>query len=213
MQDRGIVGAIVAGEPSGLAAAYDLYASALHAYCRSLLAEPADAADAVQDTFIVATAKLGGLRDPDRLRPWLYAVARNECHRRLLAGVSSPPLEEVPRVSDDPAPLGSEAERAELRALVAAALSGLAGGDRETVELTLRHEMAGPDLAGALGVPRSQAQALVSRARAQFETSLGALLAARSGRDFCPALDMMLGDWDGRLTALLGKRVNRHIGR
>ena len=83
MRDREIVAAIVAGDPAGLAAAYDSYATVLHAYCRSMLAEPADAADAVQDTFVIAAAKLGGLRDPDRLRPWLYAVARNECYRRL----------------------------------------------------------------------------------------------------------------------------------
>ena len=89
MHDREIVAAIVAGNPAGLAAAYDRYAAALHTYCRTLLAEPADAADAVQDTFIVAAAKLDGLRDPDRLRPWLYAVARNECHRRLRAPARS----------------------------------------------------------------------------------------------------------------------------
>ena len=35
-----------APEQVGLAAAYDSYAAPLHAYCRSLLAEPADAADA-----------------------------------------------------------------------------------------------------------------------------------------------------------------------
>src|SRR6202451_336207 len=85
MRDREMVAAIVAGDPAGLAAAYDSYATALHAYCRSLLREPADAADAVQDTFLIAAAKLAGLRDPDRLRPWLYAVARNERHRRLRA--------------------------------------------------------------------------------------------------------------------------------
>ena len=32
---------------------------------------------------MVAEAKLRLLRDPSRLRPWLYAVARNECRRRL----------------------------------------------------------------------------------------------------------------------------------
>ena len=38
----------------GLAPVYDRYAPALHAYCRSLLGEPADADDAVQDTFTIA---------------------------------------------------------------------------------------------------------------------------------------------------------------
>jgi hypothetical protein len=43
LHDREIVAAIVAGDPAGLAAGYDRYASALYTYCRSLLAEPADA--------------------------------------------------------------------------------------------------------------------------------------------------------------------------
>ena len=64
-----MVAAIVAGQSDGLAAAYDRYAPALYAYCRSLLGEPADADDAVQDTFIIAAARLGGLRDPGRLGP------------------------------------------------------------------------------------------------------------------------------------------------
>ena len=85
VSDRDIVAAIVAGDPAGLSAAYDSYAAGLFGYCRSLLGEPADAADAVQDTFVIAAAKIGGLRNPARLRSWLYAVARNECHGRLRA--------------------------------------------------------------------------------------------------------------------------------
>ena len=56
MQDREVVAAIVAGDPEGIAQAYDTYALPLYSYCRSLLREPADAADAVQDTFLIATA-------------------------------------------------------------------------------------------------------------------------------------------------------------
>src|SRR5215470_10036131 len=94
MQDREVVAAIVAGDPAGLAEAYDRYATQLYSYCRTLLREPADAADAVQDTFVIAASKLSALRDPGRLRSWLYAVARNECHRRLRDGGSQAPLEE-----------------------------------------------------------------------------------------------------------------------
>ena len=83
MRDSEVVAAIVEGDPDGLAEAYSRYAAPLYSLCRAMLREPADAADAVQDTFIVAAARLSGLRDPERLRPWLYAVARNECHRRL----------------------------------------------------------------------------------------------------------------------------------
>ena len=85
MQDRDLVAAIVAGEPDGLAEAYDRYAASLYAYCRSMLPR-AEAAEAVLDTFLIAVSRLDGLRDPDRLDAWLHAVARNECLRRLGAG-------------------------------------------------------------------------------------------------------------------------------
>ena len=210
MQDGEIVAAIVAGEPAGLAAAYDRYAPALYAYCRSLLAEPADAADAVKDTFIIAAAKAGGLRQRERFRPWLYAVARNECFRRLRAQGLPGPLDEPGEVIAGPPDPAAGPEREELHALVVAALAGLNAADREVVELNLRHVLDGQDLADALGVSRNQALALVSRARAQFEGSLGALLAARAGRRDCPDLEDILADWDGNLTILLRKRINRH---
>src|ERR1700735_523674 len=211
MRDREIVAAIVAGDPAGLAAAYDSYAAALHAYCRSLLAEPADAADAVQDTFVIAAAKLGGLRDRDRLRPWLYAVARNECHRRLRARSSMASLDEAGEMTDTSAEVTAGAQRGELQDLVRAAIAGLNPGDREVIELHLRHDLDGADLAAALGVPLNQAHALASRARGQLERSIGALLVARTGREYCPELAAMLAGWDGQLTVLLRKRISRHI--
>ncbi|MGA3151568.1 MAG: sigma-70 family RNA polymerase sigma factor [Streptosporangiaceae bacterium] len=211
MRDRDMVAAIVAGDPAGLAAAYDSYAAALHTYCRPLLGEPADAADAVQDTFVIASAKLGGLRDPDRLRPWLYAVARNECHRRLRSRAHFATLEEAGEVTDTAADASMAAQRSELKDLVLAAIGGLNPGEREIIELNLRHDLDGADLADALGVPPNQAHALASRARSQLERSLGALLVARRGREACAELDAMLAGWDGGLTILLRKRVSRHI--
>src|SRR5215471_785371 len=109
-----------------------------------------------QNTFISAAARLGGLRDPGRLRPWLYAVARNECRRRLRSRALSAPLDEAGEVTDDTVDLGADAERAELRALVAAVLAGLNPRDREIIELNLRHDLTGRDLADALGVSVNQ---------------------------------------------------------
>src|ERR1700722_13516190 len=86
MQDRELVAGILTGDPDALAEAYDRYAEQLYTYCRSILPDPrppGEAADAVADTFTIATARLQGLRDPDQLGSWLHAVARNECLRRL----------------------------------------------------------------------------------------------------------------------------------
>src|SRR5215470_14345994 len=125
MEDPEVVAAIVAGDPAGLAEAYDRYAMPLYSYCRSMLREPADAADAVQDTFLVATAKLRDLRDPAKLRPWLYAVARNECVRRLRAGSVLSALDEAGDVPSPAGEIGAATEQAELQQLVRAAIGGL----------------------------------------------------------------------------------------
>ena len=89
MQDRAVVEAVISGDADGFAAAYDQYAASLYARCHAVLPEP-EAAEAVLDTFLVAGAKLDGLRDPDRFGPWLQAVARNECLRRLGPGAEIP---------------------------------------------------------------------------------------------------------------------------
>ena len=213
MRDSEVVAAIVAGNPEGLAEAYDRYASPLYTYCRSLLREPADAADAVQDTFVIAASRLAELRDRNRLRPWLYAVARNECHRRLRARKVqvTTPLDEMPDVTDTSADVSGEAERDELRTLLRSAVRGLNSGEQDLIELQLRQGLDAAEIAAMLGVSRNHAHALLSRARDQLEISLGALLVARSGREDCTALNTMLADWDGQLNVLMRKRINRHI--
>src|SRR5208282_1398390 len=98
MRDSEVVASIVAGDALGLAAAYDRYADPLYKYCRTLLSDPADAADAVQDVFVIAASRLDGLRDPSRLRPWLYAVARNESLRILRSTKGTSALDRAPDV-------------------------------------------------------------------------------------------------------------------
>ena len=56
MGDSEVVASIVAGDPEGLAEAYDRYADPLYKYCRSMLRDPADAAAAVPDPFVIAAS-------------------------------------------------------------------------------------------------------------------------------------------------------------
>ena len=213
MRDSEVVASIVAGDALGLAAAYDRYADPLYQYCRTLLSDPADAADAVQDTFVIAASRLGGLRDPSSLRPWLYAVARNEALRILRSKKSTSALGEAPDMTDDSGDVSADAERADLRALLEDAAAGLNPGEREVIELQLRQGLETAEVATVLGVSRNHAHALLSRARGQLEACLAVLLVGRAGRAECDELGALLADWDGRLTILLRKRVHRHIER
>jgi RNA polymerase sigma factor (sigma-70 family) len=210
MGDSEVVASIVAGDPEGLAAAYDKYAGDLYGYCQSLLHDQNDAADALQDTFVIAASKLSGLRDPERLRAWLFAVARNECLHRLKSRRAAASLADAPEPADDSVDVSLEAERAETVALVRAAVGGLNDGERDVIN-QLWHGLEVAEVAAVLGVSRNYAYTLFSRARDQLEASVGVLLVGRAGRRDCATLDGLLGDWDGRLTALLRKRVGRHI--
>jgi RNA polymerase sigma factor (sigma-70 family) len=209
MCDEEIVARIAGGDLLGLGEAYDRYATALYAYCRSNLCQPADAADAVQDTFVVAALRLGGLRDPSRLRPWLYAVARNECLRRQRS--REIPAAEVPETAGTE-DVTSVAEQAELAALVRAAAEGVDPAKREVLDLQLR-DLDAQESALVLGVSRNSLHARLSRARDQLETSVAVLLVARYGRGDCGELGRMLEGWNGRLTPGLRKQLGRHLDR
>jgi RNA polymerase sigma factor (sigma-70 family) len=211
VDDRRLVAALVAGDRRGLAEAYGKYAAAIHSFCFALLRDRHAAEDAVQDVFIVVAERIGQLRTPDRLRPWIYAVARRHCYRQLEARKRIAPLTDEHDFADDPLPLDHDLHIAELRTLVWQALGGLNPRERAAVELSLRHALCGKDLADVLGISRTHANTLLVRGRHQLERSLTAVLVSRTAGRRCPVLASIIARWDGRLTPLWRKRIGRHI--
>jgi RNA polymerase sigma factor (sigma-70 family) len=209
--DAELVRAATAGDRGAFAAIYDRYADRLHDFCWSVLRDRDEAADATQDAFLVAAERLGQLRDPERLRPWLYAVARSQALRRVRARSRLAPEEDMTDLPDTAAGPEQSAHQADLRDLVWSAAAGLSERDRALLDLHLRHGLEGADLGQAIGVEPGHAYVLLTRLRDQVERSLGALLVARLGRDDCPDLSRVLADWDGRFSPLIRKRVARHV--
>ena len=209
--DAELVLAATAGDRGAFAAIYDRYADRLHDFCWSVLRDRDEAADATQDAFLVAAERLGQLRDPERLRPWLYAVARSQALRRVRARSRLAPEEDMTDLPDTATGPEQSAHQADLRDLVWNAAAGLSERDRALLDLHLRHGLEGADLGQAIGVEPAHAYVLLTRLRDQVERSLGALLVARLGRDDCPDLSRVLADWDGRFSPLIRKRVARHV--
>ena len=145
------------GDKSALTWIWDAYAMRLYDYCHGLLRNREAAADAVHDTLIIAQQRIGGLRQPERFRGWLYAIARTECLRRRGDPRWPPNVVVAPEATD--AVIDSEewAKREETRRQVHGAISTLSGPRREIVDLGTRHELDPPELAGVLGlsVPRA----------------------------------------------------------
>jgi RNA polymerase sigma factor (sigma-70 family) len=212
--DAELVSGSIAGDRAAFAQIYDRYADRLHDFCVGMLRDRDGAADCVQDTFCLAAPRLPQLRDPDKLRPWLYSIARSEALRRLRERRRETPSDELPDVQSDDAGPDTLAARNELADLIAEAAGGLSDRDRAVFDLAFRQGLDGPDLAEALGVSHSNANTMVHRLKGTVERSLGALLVARrarSRRGDCPELDEMLANWDGHFTVLMRKRVARHI--
>jgi RNA polymerase sigma factor (sigma-70 family) len=213
MRDSEVVASIVADEADGLAEAYDRYADPLYKYCQFMLGDSADAADAVQDTFVIAASRLAGLRDAELLRAWLYAVARNECLRILGARTTTTAPAEAPEVTGDDAGAGDEAQRAGLRALIEDAAAGVNPPERQIIELHLWQGLDATEIAAMLGLSHGHAQSLVSAAMEQLEASLVVLTVGRASPADCSVLAHMLAGWDGKLTPELRWWVYPHIKR
>jgi RNA polymerase sigma factor (sigma-70 family) len=210
--DAELVSRVAGGDRDALAAIFDRYAGHLLAFCRSIVRNQADADDCLQDVFVVAATRLDGLRQPDRLRSRLFAVARHTCLARIERDGRALPTDDV---ADDPGPDADPAARgaldADLAAMVDDAMGGLAPRDRLVLDLADRQGLSTDEVAGALGMAAPSAHKVLVRARATARRSLGVALVARSGQGDCRELAAVLGEWDGTLTPLLRKRVSRHI--
>jgi RNA polymerase sigma factor (sigma-70 family) len=212
--DADLVGAASAGDRMAFAGIYDRYADRLYDFCVGMVGDRDAAADCVQEAFCMAAIDLPTLRDPAKLRPWLYSIARHQALRALRARKRETTSDELPDQPTTDAGPDVLAARNELAELVAKAEGGLSDRDREVLNLAYRHGLTGSELAQALGVSNDSAKKMAQRLRDTVEKSLGALLVvrqAKSGHNNCPEMAAIVAGWDGQFTILLRKRISRHI--
>ncbi|MFK8023768.1 MAG: sigma-70 family RNA polymerase sigma factor [Ilumatobacter sp.] len=221
--DADLVAGHLAGDPVALAGIYDRYADSLHDTAAAMLNDRTEAADVLQDVILIAAERLDQLRDPERLKPWLFAILRNEVYRRSRTrrrtvvtdfsgsddGGGIDMADE--RIGDPGDAATDDVAGEDLAELVRNAARGLDERDQLVLELSVRQGLAGQDLADALGVSPNQSYTLVHRMRERVERSLGAFVVARAGRRDCDDLDQILASWDGEFSVLIRKRVARHI--
>ena len=192
--DAQLATAYLAGDRGALAGIYDRFSAGLYDTAAAMLRDRHEAADAMQDVFLIAAERMGQLREPERLKPWLYAILRNEVYRRTKKrGRQLPTDFSAMGAPELAAPIAPDAEgesvsAAELAELVRSAACGLDERDQLVLELSVRQGLQGADLAAALGVTPDQSYTLVHRMRDRVERSLGALVVARAGRKDCPDL-------------------------
>lgn len=109
-----VLGAQLGDEAAFMHLAERHHARLLH-YVRRLVRDRGTADDVLQETWVAAYRGLRRLRDPERLRPWLYGIARNQAlnalrreERARLDCVEDEVLEAIPDAAGDELELRAE---------------------------------------------------------------------------------------------------------
>lgn len=197
--DAELVTAFNAGEQAAFSEILDRYADRVYSFHLAMLESPERAAEATRDTFVGAAAGLAQLDDGGGLRPWLFALAREE-------------LKADGRRRDHATRAGEPDSEDALRHLALEATDELGERERQLMHLHLVEGLEGDELATAAGIAPDNLEGVVSRMRRRVEGTLGALLIAELGSPECDEVDDVLSDWDGEYEPGVRARVNRHIG-
>jgi RNA polymerase sigma-70 factor (ECF subfamily) len=152
---------------------YRRHAQRVWRYCLSCLRRPADAEDALQQTFLQAHRALGRGVEPVSEAAWLLTIARNVCLTRADAHRRRDRVEltEDPLLLDEL--LWAEDADEGVSAEVQAAFARLPERQRQALFLREWQECSYAEIAAALGTSESAVETLLFRARRTLAQELG----------------------------------------
>jgi RNA polymerase sigma-70 factor, ECF subfamily len=128
------------------------------------------AEEAAQSAWSIAWRKLGTVRDPGRLRPWLMAIAANEA-RQLLRRRRTRPVTEIP-AGDIPSHASDPQARSDILDL-AVAVGRLDPDDRALLALRFVAGFDATEIGRSLGISASGVRSRLSRLTARLRAELG----------------------------------------
>ena len=187
--DIGLVDRLRQGEERALADLYDRHSAALYGLARSILADPADAEEVVEEVF-VRLWEAPDAYDPDRATVGGYlsvmtrsrALDRVRAGRRRRAAVRRAAATEAEGFATPVSSFGARpaarAERSELAEALAAALAELPDDQRGALELAFFGGYTHTEIADATGLPLGTVK---TRIRTAMQKLRGALVPFRPG--------------------------------
>ncbi len=171
MDDRELIGRVLAGDPSAERALYDAHVGRVFRLAYRMAGDLDRAQDYVQETFIRAFQRLGEFRGESALSTWLCSIAISI----TLNGLRRTRRSREREISlDDAPPMGRMSREAEpdLKERLAKAIDALPEGYRTVFVM---HEVEGythEEIAEVLGVQSGTSKAQLFRARAKLREAL-----------------------------------------
>jgi RNA polymerase sigma factor (sigma-70 family) len=198
--DARLVHIAVRGERRAFAAIFQRYHQELYRYCRALLGDAEEAADALQNTMVKVMRALPGESREIALRPWLYRIAHNEAVALLR---QRRPTSELTEEIAPGAPLEQRVqERERLRRLVDD-LRSLPERQRGALLMRELNQVDYSAIGAAFGTSSAVARQTVYEARVALEEMA-------EGREMsCEVVRRSLSEADGRV--LRGRRLRAHL--
>jgi DNA-directed RNA polymerase specialized sigma24 family protein len=194
-------------------ARYEPYLDGLFTYCVSVMCEHDAATSALGETLVLAERQREKERAPSRLslqRPWLYALVRWVCLRRLAEQSSREGIREtVPATAPHLSDAARTQRRRELAALAWPEAAGTTPEQREALELAVRHGLPAPEVAAVLSLTAEAASALLSQAACEVERTRAALAVVKSGS--CSAVSGLAGEDQLLLGPAFRRELVRHV--
>ena len=141
------------------------HAAVVHGVCRRMLANPADADDAFQATFLVLLRRAGSVRG-ERLGPWLYGVAvRVSLKARSLAARAAARHTEATDMIPDPS---TPNDAADWLPILDAELAAIPAKYREPMVLCELQGLSRASAAKVLGIREGTLSSRLSRGRERW---------------------------------------------
>lgn len=212
--DADLAARFKAGDAEALGELYDRHVRGIHDLLARFVRDRSAAEDLAHATFLRVWERRETLRDPARVRAWLYATAHSLGLNHVTRNRPADSIEDTAAAQlQDTAPGPEDAAVAqEVADLVWAAASSLESRQYAVLDLSVRQGLSSREIAGALGVPAGHASVLVSRAREALGNAVRYLLVAQR-RDHCPRLAELVPAGIQALTSQQRSAVDHHMRR
>ena len=145
------------GDREAFQSLYEAAARTVYAYALSILQNPQDAEEAMQDTFLTVWDQCGAYVSSGKPMAWMFTIARNRCYAFLRRRALHPEVSLESLDAEDPSwqPYTEDTagERSAERDLLVRALARLTDQERRLISLHVLASMKHREIAAALNLP------------------------------------------------------------
>ncbi|HZC34270.1 MAG TPA: RNA polymerase sigma factor [Chthoniobacterales bacterium] len=145
--------------------------AALYRFGLALAKNESEAADLTQETFLILAKHQTQIREPDKVKPWLFTTLRREFLRKLRLHSAHPEVEFQPEEHDVPKMEPSVLRSIDARTALAA-LEMVEESYRSALELFYLGDLSYKEISVTLGVPIGTVMSRLSRGKEQLRRAL-----------------------------------------